>query len=229
MKENGFTLTEVLVTMGIIGIVAAMTFPAVTRIMPDKDKGMVLKAFKTINEVNNDILTNPSLYMYESSPAGCSSHILRCTARPVDGKHNSSDFDGDSKYPYLFAESLTLSDNIVSTASNYTFTTIDGIQWNIHLVDNTDINKAYYSIVINTRNPMRQNCTYNSTSCQNPRQFAFRVNMRGIVSADDSDYLTQAYLRNPNDLSDRHADLITAKELATQGQSQAPANSTPSE
>ena len=36
MKKFGFTLSEVIVTLGVIGIVAAITSPLLTGIIPDK-------------------------------------------------------------------------------------------------------------------------------------------------------------------------------------------------
>lgn len=214
MKKNGFTLAEVLVTMAIIGVVAAITFPTINRIMPDKDKGMVLKAFKTLNEVNNDILTNPSLYMYGDGSTGCDGpFILKCTEKPLDENHSANEFKGASKYPYLFAESLALSENISVSNNAYNFTTIDGVQWRMTFTAKPNPALERYNITITTGNPSRDNtCTYNKTTCTNPGQFSFMVDMKGTVSAVDP--LARAYLENPNDLSDRYADLRRAKELA---------------
>ena len=38
MKRKGFTLAEVLVSLGIIGVVAAMVSPTMNKIIPNKEK-----------------------------------------------------------------------------------------------------------------------------------------------------------------------------------------------
>jgi len=50
MKKNAFTLAEIVVTLGIIGIVTAMTAPSLMNLMPDKSKVEVLKVYKLIND-----------------------------------------------------------------------------------------------------------------------------------------------------------------------------------
>ena len=49
MKKNGFTLQEALITVGIIGIVAAITIPALTKIMPNRYQTRYLKAYSAIS------------------------------------------------------------------------------------------------------------------------------------------------------------------------------------
>ena len=41
MKRRGFTLTEVLVTIGILGIVTAVMAPVISNLIPDKNKAQV--------------------------------------------------------------------------------------------------------------------------------------------------------------------------------------------
>lgn len=50
-KQNAFTLAEVLITLGIIGVVAALTLPAL--IQNYQDKVMVSQAKKTYSNFSN--------------------------------------------------------------------------------------------------------------------------------------------------------------------------------
>ena len=56
MKKTGFTLSELLIALGIAGIVTVLAMPAIQRIMPDNDKGMVVKAYQIVSEINKNIL-----------------------------------------------------------------------------------------------------------------------------------------------------------------------------
>ena len=46
MKNKAFTLAEILVTLGIIGIVVAVTLPLVNKAKPDNTKIMFLKTYQ---------------------------------------------------------------------------------------------------------------------------------------------------------------------------------------
>ena len=62
MKKFGFTLSELLITVGIVGVVAALTAPAVSNIMPDKNKMMFMKNYKELTTITEKLLQDPELY-----------------------------------------------------------------------------------------------------------------------------------------------------------------------
>ena len=214
MNKKGFTLSELLVALGIVAVVAAITIPAIHKIMPDKDKGTVLKVYKTISEINQEIFNNPSLYNFSDSACNGSSQIIQCYSAPQDGKHPTA--VRFKKYPILLIQHLNLADHSVSIGAtgNCQFDTADGLTWIVEHVE-TDYSGAKkpksYKITIVTNNSNRDNsCTY-SHSCKNPGRFSFKVNGNGSVEGADS--LTKAYLLNPNEINSRTADLKKAEEI----------------
>jgi prepilin-type N-terminal cleavage/methylation domain-containing protein len=57
MKKFGFTLAEVLITLGIIGVVAALTLPGLVSNTNNKQMGVALsKAFNTLSRANTHII-----------------------------------------------------------------------------------------------------------------------------------------------------------------------------
>ena len=62
MKKFGFTLSEILITVGIVGVVAALTAPAVSNIMPDRNKMMFMKNYKELTTITEKLLQDPELY-----------------------------------------------------------------------------------------------------------------------------------------------------------------------
>ena len=62
MKKHGFTLSEVLIALGIIGIISAIGLPLINNARPDKNKVTYLKAYDSLNEVVRSITSTSSLY-----------------------------------------------------------------------------------------------------------------------------------------------------------------------
>ena len=62
MKKIGFTLTEILVMVGVIGIIAVVTIVSLSGKRPDKDAIMLKKAYKSMSEVVAAVVNNEDLY-----------------------------------------------------------------------------------------------------------------------------------------------------------------------
>ena len=71
MKNKAFTLTEVLITMGLIGIVAALTMPTLVNLHQDASIGpMLAKVQATLEEgIGRTLITNPD-FTIQSSDEG---------------------------------------------------------------------------------------------------------------------------------------------------------------
>lgn len=61
-KILGFTLTETLVMVGIIGIIAVITFSSVSETIPNREKMLVIKCHKEISEAVQALLNDETLY-----------------------------------------------------------------------------------------------------------------------------------------------------------------------
>ena len=81
MFKKGFTLAEVLVSLSIVGVVAAISAPALSNMMPDKDKLVVLKAYKSLKDATQELMNDPGYYInFSDNNANCVG--LACTAQP---------------------------------------------------------------------------------------------------------------------------------------------------
>ena len=73
MKKTGFTLTEVLITLGIVGVIAALTIPALNQNVSQKSIGPSLsKAISNLNAANNDYLSSAGVHKLN---AGANNYI----------------------------------------------------------------------------------------------------------------------------------------------------------
>ena len=144
MKKYGFTLSELLVAMAIIGIAAAIAAPAITKMMPDRNKSKVLKYYTTINNITTDLLSNENIYYrrYDGTPTfdgngnltgqyGCNG--LRCTLQP-NTQFSDGTYQGNCKYPKLMYYYLNLSPEPTRNtclANSVTGTAQDNSSWTI--------------------------------------------------------------------------------------------------
>ena len=88
MKRLGFTLSELLIVLGITGVVAALILPALNGLMPDKTKMMYLKVYDELSEGIGELASDTSLFPVciesGSETIGCNEHPLLNTSKPVN-------------------------------------------------------------------------------------------------------------------------------------------------
>jgi len=212
MKKQGFTLAEMVISITIVGAIAAVSIPLISNIIPDRKKIQVLKVHKLLTTINQDILSDPSLYLQTENCTG-----LGCRAKPLESNWTTvNDLkncdSGDSKYLAILADRLKASEySIVSDNPQGSFTTQDGIAWSF----DKDNNVVELTIDIDSAG---ENCTH-SSACASPDQFSFRVVESGLVFGADP--LTITYLKNPHNLSDRNNDFHNSIKYAEELKKQA--------
>ena len=162
--------------------------------MPDKDKVMVLKYYKAITDVNNDLLNDVSLYRKSGDCKG-----LGCSEKPANPAFQDEKFSGRHKYKNLLMEFLNIDEEGASQ---------DGGE--LRFSSQSLSNSKYTAEILLSLNNGNSYCFY-SSSCPKPREFKFHVDTYGNVTGADP--LTKAYLENPNKLNDKKADYARAKEL----------------
>ena len=193
MKKFGFTLAELLITLTIIGISAALVVPTVGNIMPDENKAKVLKYSVQLNNAlatmfNDENLYQPSIISYNAEGEA----IFDCEGVACFGN-----------FAETLGRTIGLDDNTLETP--------DGSLWDIE-----ENNNNTCTISIHTR-PVKSNCSY-SANCNTARDvdtFVFRIDNLGNVSAGDA--LTDAYLRNPLQTGNRKEAFATAQSYLDDG------------
>ena len=121
MKKNGFTLTEVLVTLGIISLLVLLIAPTINNLKPDDHKMNVLKAYNALTNINKELLSDLSIYL------GNNCRGLSCTQQPSNARYGAQ-FVNNMKYPLLVASKLNITDD-VGNALPLNFNTADGLNW----------------------------------------------------------------------------------------------------
>ena len=220
MKKVGFTLAELLVALGVISVLAAITAPMINSIIPDKNKAIVLKVYKTVSNINANLLGDKTLYIMNDDDPPCVG--IECTELPGNPRYqDEARYTGTAKYCYLLADNLNITDEPVVVparnaqgrfTSTITFDTTDGLHWTVGCAsvrtnERTEPNRC--NILIRTDDEAE--CVYGDCNNSKYNAFAFNVLSNGRLTGEDS--LTRAYLMNPTKLNDKKADLKKAETL----------------
>ena len=191
MKRKGFTLAEVLVSLGIIGVVAAMVSPTMNKIIPNKEKVMVIKAYKALNETTKMILDEPGFYLNGGTLG------LSDTEKPYIPEFNDNIYKGDDKFCNLLMDNMHTYSKTRSTNGVGSWVTADFMSWNCSYTSGTAVVK------VDLDEDNSKNCSYAST-CKNPDTFEFNVAQDGTITGKDD--LTKIYLDNMENLTDKKGD-----------------------
>lgn len=190
MKKRGFTLSELLIALGIVAVTAAMVGPIFSSVIPDKNKIKVISYYNKINEINQKLLSNQNYYYtiyginddgdrYVKKPANLSN-----TYEPIDKPQFITDsLSGNNKYPKLFF--YTLNSSLCGLKEWVELE--DGSLWKI------EMSNTYYSITIDVNGKNGKSCYYEN-DCKKPDTFRFIIDSDGGVTAWDA--LTDSYLTN---------------------------------
>ena len=197
MKRNGFTLAELLIVLGITGVIAAVILPAINGLMPDKTKINYLKVYdelgKNIKALTADSTIFPIMLQYGDDDIDVSNIPLLNNTKPLKSPYNDDKYSGDKKLCNLIAFSVGVNDSCKETSYPETpsFTTSNGMQWWIRQTKreiNTTESKASYQtdIYVDVDSSKKSSdCMYGEENCKNPDRFKFLLAADGtLVPAD---------------------------------------------
>lgn len=224
MKKNGFTLTELLITIGIVGLVATLVTPALRNIMPDKYKFKVLDYYNLIDSAASDLLADKVLYnglrvtgdVNEPFDRDCDG--FECDMVPTTRYYDEhASITNENKFQVLMQEKL----GIDRDTNLYK----DGSEWilrpaiepqSIQGVVINEGEEGYYHIFIDLEPDNPDSCQVSNNrvlgkkdACSNPTQYSFIVDEYGNVSGRD--LLTQVYLENATVTRSRRESLTEAR------------------
>lgn len=136
-KLKGFTLTELMVAMGVIGILVAVVTPAIMKTRPNKNKMMIKKSFYTAEQIVSTLINDERLYpdMKEICDRGVvegedPTKVYCAFGFDYDNsvKYEGETYAGNTKFADLFASRLNVK---TEDETNHIYYTTDGIKWDL--------------------------------------------------------------------------------------------------
>lgn len=191
-KKRAFTLGEVLVTLMIVGIIAALIIPIIKNAQPDKQKLMFKKAYTNVERVVTELVNDDDLYPDTGDYSGLDN--------TSNVEVNDTTYGGNTKFCQLFVMKVNVIDDEDihcpatpggnGTYSTPSFITADSIAY---YLPSTDF-ATNATITVDTNGDKEPNCFYNASTCQKPDMFEIIVGPDGKVGVDGT--LEKEYLKD---------------------------------
>lgn len=188
LKYKGFTLAEVLVTIGILSVIAALVLPPLMNQVPDTNRVMFKKAYYTLERSVHNVVNDDSNYPYtqtgtDSNGGSVMLGLNFTTATGGSGSYN--------KFCYFFVDQLnTISGGQTScpTGTGVTTnigTTSDGMTWYIYPAATQfplNPNSFTTKILVDVNGSRPPNCSYDTTlATYTPNAVTYKACTSGVA------------------------------------------------
>lgn len=213
-KKNGYTLAEVLITLGIIGVIAAVCAPLINKYKPDTTKIMYLKTYDMVVDTVQKLIANETIYpTVDNANNDCKDYPLYNTdAVEIDADTIINPNGNKDKLTYALAYAMGVDINKDPDTFSYSGDTLDYgvILKNPHFITNNGTpffvstfkdtsQKEYVSNVYFDIDGVDKgsNCLYRSAypnQCKTPDVFYLKILADGSVYPADK--MGAAYLAN---------------------------------
>lgn len=200
-RFKGFTMTELMVALAVIGIIVAVVTPAIMKTRPNKNKMMVKKTFYTTEQIVSTLINDARLYpdmrelCYEDGYTEAEDFYCAWGFDyQNDVNYEGDTYGGGKKFRNLFVSRLNLNNNKTEEGNSVYYTT-DGVKWDFSETLNSwpkgkDSVEAAGTgtIIIDVNGEDEPNCL--QQNCSDPDDFdQYRINVyvNGKLEIDKAD------------------------------------------
>lgn len=167
MQKRGFTIAEMLITSGVIAVIALLLMPVLQNTKADESVQKYQKALFLSERLQQELLNDEDLY--KDANLGDTEEV----------RYEGRTYSGNTKFCELFASRMKTLTGVSCAEHSFidgenpqgTFTTPDGIVWNVPI---SEFGENAETIEVDVNGDKRPNC-YFSESCKNPDRFTLAL------------------------------------------------------
>ena len=197
IKRKAFTLSELLIALGVIGVLTAIVMPIVFSLAPDQNVLMAKRAFYTTETIISNLMNDNFCYPKKNSRVGLDDGYGYVRCKKWGGEENTasqSNEDAPTKLVKLFAEQLDVKGDINNSGDERSFKTKDGIVWTFsHFNFANNDPDSYVLLTVDVNGDKDPNCgqTNVSGNCEDKNRkqgfdkFTMRIFARGRIQILD--------------------------------------------
>jgi len=181
------TLAEMLICIGIIGVIAALTLPLLRNIIPTKEESFHKKANYTVEQVVTQLYDDESMYPRKSD------FYAQGFQNTEKVTINGVDYEGNEKFCRLFASKFMISSesgavvcenqinesNVNLARGKRSFRSKDNVDWYLPV---TNFQKGSAEIMVDVNGDDLPNCIEGTNGCNNPDRFIYYVKPNGSIT-----------------------------------------------
>lgn len=195
-RLKGFTLTELMIALAVIGILVAIVTPTIMKTRPNKNKMMIKKTYYTTEQIIATLINDARLYpdMREACETGAESSENYDCAWGFDADdsvtYEGETFNGNTKFEGLFRSKLN-----VKSGNGAVFYTTDGVKWDLSGTEGAwtkrvvsgPQNAGIGEILIDVNGDYGPNARENASSADEFDQYVIEVMATGKMKVADED------------------------------------------
>ncbi len=191
-KIYGFTLSELMIALTVLGILCATVLPAIVKTMPNQNKIMMKRAYYMTTTIVEDMINDSQLYPYTND----SGNILNGFDNTGSVSYDGKTYSGKTKFIDLFANHMnidgTISNTCSGTGSTYCrkYKTPDGMSWQLSTAGASELT---HTVLIDVNGDKKPNCLQGDTSADDAckkrtsdfDRFSMEISNDGTVKIPD--------------------------------------------
>lgn len=164
---EAFSVAELMITIVIVAILAAVTIPILNNAKPDENELMHKKATFIVERVVNELVTDEFLYPENA--------VMTGLGNLSQVQVNGGSHEGTTKFCSLFASRINKAPNtrVVCEKDAKSVTSIEGIDWYLPVSDFAG--DDFEIIKVDVNGAKKPNCLYDKDNCKRPDQFKYQV------------------------------------------------------